>query len=177
MWATWSAFATGEFAKTVTTPILVALATSVVADGIKRWCQERNRCKNAIFDEIKRAVDLIRDLSVRVSTEVEIQLIGKPTKSFQSSQQQVGSHMKGIMAHAGILKLYIPPEDAVVFENAHYKWHNELIAEPYPIQKKTDALAAHDPRIGQVNAANAEWLKFLSKFLMDCATKRIDLNA
>ena len=175
--AVWSDFATGQFVTNVITPILVAAGTAIVTNATTRRKEEKNRCNNAFLDEVKRHIVLIRELSERAAAEVQAQLVGNPTISFKNSLQQIGSHTKGIGMNIEVLKIYLPDEALTVLENASYKWYNELLADPYPIQKKTNALLQHDPRLKQIQSAHVEWLKFLSKFVMDCTTGKVDLKA
>ena len=75
-----------------------------------------------IIDEVNRLVGLIRVLSEGAASEMELHFRGKPTKSFENSQQQISLQFRAMSTHAETLKLYIPPEAANSFQNALYKW-------------------------------------------------------
>jgi hypothetical protein len=173
----WSDFATGDFCTHMITPVLVSLATAVIAGGITRRKEEKNRCNNAFLDEVKRHVVVIRELSDRATAEVLVQLTGNPTISFKHSLQQVGTHVRGVGMNVEILKIYLPPEVLVALENASYKWANDLCADPYPMQKKSNALHTHDPHLKEIQTAHVEWQKYLSRFVMECTTGKINLKA
>jgi hypothetical protein len=173
----WSDFASGELATNVITPVLIALVTTIVVGAITRSNDKRSRCNNAILDEVKRLIVLIREISDRSEAELLVQLVGNPTISFRNSLQQIGSHTKAIAMQVEILRLYLPPEASIGLEHASYKWHDELFSDPYPIQKKSDALQSHDQRLKEIHIAHIEWQKYLSRFVIECTTGKINLNA
>ena len=173
----WQDFVTGEFATKVVTPILVSLATTLVAGGIKKFREDRERKKNAIVEEVKRIVVLVRELSEKASVEVEVHLLGNPTKGFKDSQRRIGSILKAIAVNMELLKLYLPSETYLGIDIEFRNWTNKLTEEPYPIQRKANAIQGHDPRLRQVATARGEWEKCLSKFVTDCTAGKILLNS
>jgi hypothetical protein len=88
----------------------------------------------------------------------------------------IGSVFKRINVKAETLKDYLPAPHVTSLENAVYRFHNDLLAEPYPIQKKADVLPVHDPGVKKIMSVRLEWVKFLSKFNVECMTKKIKVG-
>src|ERR1035437_5855576 len=100
-------FATGDFATKIIVPVLTAVATTIVTTGLTASKNKREKQENAVLIEVARIISLVRELSDRVSNEVQEQLKGKPTNSFQDSRKQIGSLTNKIEQEIDLLKIFL----------------------------------------------------------------------
>jgi hypothetical protein len=114
------------------------------------------------------------ELSERICKESQNHLTGKPSGNFKASQQQIGSQVKAIGSLIRVIEIYIASQEFLLLDNAFHAWTDAVTGEPYPIQRRADALDSNHHRIKQIHDAQQEWLKFLSAFSVRCACGTVE---
>ena len=174
---TWSEFAVSKFATEFVTAMLVAALTSILFDRLKRNIDEKGRCNLVLMQEVKQAIQDVQNLAEDLFVEAEKNLTGNWDVSAKETQRKIGLLLGRITGKYETLKLYVSQHAGQSFENAVYRMHNELLADPYPIQRKADAIKHNDAHLRNINTkVRVEWVKFLSQFSMDCQTGKVKIG-